>query len=537
MKLTLSKKMYGVAGMMMVVILGISIASFAIIKNIMAGYDEMLKRNVAQVEHGMDGQIALGDAIHAFKDYVLRQDPKYITMFRDSMAKIRENAKKYEDLADSAEEKELVRQAYTAADAYLPQIDQLIAGVKEGKTIAELDKSVKGADQPVGAALRKMDDIAMKKAEVAQQKIHSGASKLAIAQISIAAIVVLIAGFFSFVVIRGVMASVDSVAIAVQKASGGDLSHDVPVSSRDEIGEMAKGFNGMMGNLREMVKKIADLTNTLATSSEEVSQTTAQINTGIVEQTQQVDQSATATTEMSQTIMDVAKNASDASAASKEATEIAVEGKKVVDDTVAGMLGIARTVEETAGTIEALGESSKQIGEIINVIKDIADQTNLLALNAAIEAARAGEQGRGFAVVADEVRKLAERTSKATGQISEMIGKIQTDTEVSVQSMAAGKSRAEEGVKMVERARASLDRIVTASEKCLDMVRLIATATEQQSTAIEEVSTTMENIANVSKSSQAAISQINVATNDLSRLAGDLKGTIEWFHIDERRAA
>lgn len=316
--------------------------------------------------------------------------------------------------------------------------------------------------------------------------------------------------------------------------AAGDMTHKVDASAlqrEDEIGQLMKSLDKMTGNLTLVINNITQASNQIASAAEELSSTSEQMSRGMQQQTTQSSQIASAMEEMSATVLEVAKNSQSAASSANEASTTAQKGGEVVSKTVEGMQKIAATVRESARTIGELGKSSDQIGEIVAVIDDIADQTNLLALNAAIEAARAGEQGRGFAVVADEVRKLAERTTKATKEIAQMIKSIQKETVGAVAAMEAGTKEVSEGVNLASQAGESLTLIVDAVHKVNDMIRQIATASEQQSTAAEQISKGIEEIASVTKETAAGSNQTAAASHELSRQATELQGMVGQFKI------
>jgi methyl-accepting chemotaxis protein len=237
--------------------------------------------------------------------------------------------------------------------------------------------------------------------------------------------------------------------------------------------------------------------------------------------------------EMSTTVNTVSDSCNKAADAAREAAETARAGGSIVDATLAKMRLIAGAVGASATKMEELGKSSDQIGRIISVIDDIADQTNLLALNAAIEAARAGEQGRGFAVVADEVRKLAERTTTATKEIAQMIKNIQDETKVAVSAMESGTQQVEEGVTSTAKAGDSLRAIIQMSEQVGGMITEIATAAAQQSSTTEQVNGNVEQISKLAKESAIGAQQSAAACQDLSSLALDLQTMVSKFKLQD----
>ncbi len=305
------------------------------------------------------------------------------------------------------------------------------------------------------------------------------------------------------------------------------------LTSGDEMGYVTRSFATMIYMLRTTIRDMLDASNEVADASNQISSSTEEIAAGSQEQMNQANEVTKAIEEMTRAIMDNSKSASETADIAQKARLTAEAGGIIVSATAEGMKRIAQATGKSSEIAQALERSSHQIGEIVKLINDIADQTSLLALNAATEAARAGDQGKGFGIVAVEVRKLSERTMKATKEIEVMIKNIQRETGQAVASMDEGTMEVNKGMKLAEQAGHSLREIVTISQKVTDMIAQIAVSSEQQSTTSEQISQNVEIIHSVTQRMANSTREVASASEGLKHLTEQLQETVNQFKLDE----
>ena len=315
-------------------------------------------------------------------------------------------------------------------------------------------------------------------------------------------------------------------------ASGeGDLTLRLEVSGKDEVAEAAVAFNNFMDGLQEMIRDIKDASNSIASASEEISSSTEELAAGADNQSRQSNEVASAIEEMASSVQATFSNAQKSLEVSKNTAETATKGGDIVSNTMSGMSRIEHAVSESGDKVKSLGEQSVQIGKIVGVIKDIAAQTNLLALNAAIEASRAGEHGRGFEVVAEEIRKLAEKSADSTLQITEIVEAIQADTSSTVTSMNEVTTEVSEGTKLSNDTGESLQEIISQVKGTVDSIEMVAEASKQQASVSDEVAASVESIASITRETAAGAEEIAQTAQELARLGDNLKRLTERFKI------
>jgi len=357
---------------------------------------------------------------------------------------------------------------------------------------------------------------------------YSSAFNLVVALLVIATVLTML---FAWLLTTSITRPIANALNAAEAIAEGDLTQPIHVDGSDEPGRLLAAMAKMQGKLRDTLQRISGSATQLASAAEELNSVTDESARGLVQQNNEIEQAATAVNEMTSAVEEVARNAVSTSEASKNATASAGDGRDLVQETVSAIERMSTDVQSTATLIGDLANESRDIGKVLDVIRGLADQTNLLALNAAIEAARAGEAGRGFAVVADEVRALAHRTQQSTSEIERMIGSIQSGTEHAVDSMRNSTERAESTLNIARGAGLSLDTINSAIVEINERNLVIASAAEEQAQVAREVDRNLVNIRDLSVQSATGANQTSAASSELSRLAVDLNTMVGRFSL------
>ena len=400
--------------------------------------------------------------------------------------------------------------------------------------IATTEAELAQAEQATATALKQLNELVGQASNVAFELQKEVSSDVAAANLwtwigMISA--TLLAIIVAYITVNRIIKPLAEVNRVLDIVASGDMTQRLDDSAKDEFGELSRSCNTLITSLRSLIQGIISRSTQLAAASEETSAITGESSQAIRNQQAQVEQAATATTEMSSTSQTVSNSAQQALKEIKNADKEADRVKGISNNNKATIEQLAREVESASKVINKLHQDSASIGSILDVIRGIADQTNLLALNAAIEAARAGEQGRGFAVVADEVRSLASKTQASTQEIQAMIESLQTGAEAAVTAMSKGKQQADSCVEQSDLANTALDSITAAVALAHDVSEEISTAAQEQQQVSQEISERLESIVAIAEQTAEGANQTNISSSEVAKLAEELRLSVDEFKV------
>jgi methyl-accepting chemotaxis protein len=417
-------------------------------------------------------------------------------------------------------------------DILLPTMKALQNSDYSSETLSRYLKGTRTIAKPMGEAMTALIELQVR---IAKEEFEQASAKSAKARtISIAAIIIGLALglFMAWRIIRSITGPLNQMRTTITEVEkNGDFTQRIPLSSSDEVGQTARSFNELTASLQQTLGQVLDSVNKVSDAAQSLSASSGQVAASSSSQSEATSSMAAAIEQMTVSINHVSDSAHEAVAISRKSGKLSTEGGEIIGKAAAEMSQIEETVRHTALAIEELGQQSNQISSIVQVIKDVADQTNLLALNAAIEAARAGEQGRGFAVVVDEVRKLAERTTKATEEITQMIGTIQHSAHAAVSTMETAVDQVSSGVTLANQAGSAIVQIKDGAEQVVVVVNDISSALTEQSSASNDIAAQVEKVAQMTEENSAAAAETSSSANNLQELANDMRAAVNRFKI------
>ncbi|KAF0216920.1 MAG: hypothetical protein FD174_3475 [Geobacteraceae bacterium] len=538
MNLTFKAKLMvnaGISAIALFMLIGISYFGMRHLAQLQDRGHDLSEQSRATEEAAQMGVSLYGVIADAVINRDLEQSGKY---WAETKQRNLERLEKVMKIAETPQKKEWAENTKRAVDRVIGLYEnKLLSLLRTTPGITEEIRAIDGEiDREVRTIQTEMLKFTESVAEEAQQgdKDFDSTMSATIAKgLVLGLIGILVIGAMSAWIMRSLLKSLNGLLIMLKDiAEGeGDLTKRLDDSRKDELGEISHWFNIFINKLQGIISEVAQATAQVASAANQLLSTSEQMATGAEEVAAQAGTVAAAGEEMAATSAEIAQNCGLAAEGAKLANDSAVTGASVVQESVSVMNRIAERVKESACTVENLGERSDQIGAIIGTIEDIADQTNLLALNAAIEAARAGEQGRGFAVVADEVRALAERTSKATREIGEMIKTIQQETKGAVVAMEDGVKEVEKGTVEAAKSGRALQDILDQINDVTMQINQVATAAEEQTATTNEISNSMQQITEVVQETSSGAHQSADAASRMTSLAGELQRLVGQFKL------
>jgi len=439
------------------------------------------------------------------------------------------------DLADSEEDKKLLDEIKKQRGLYIGGLERVMNLVKSGKreeaTYVASEEMIPML-VPFLRAVKKLDDYQEEKVDSSTKQIQATVNAIRNLAVFVGISVVLIGLFSAITIIRSITVPLNRMRSTITNVGkSGDFTQRVSLTNSDEVGDTGKAFDELLGTLQQTLAKVLDSADKVSTSAQSLSNSSSHLAASASNQSASTSAMAAAVEEMTATTNHVSESAREALDISRQAGKLSDAGGEIINQASAEMSCIANTVRATSRTIETVGNHSNQISSVVQLIKEIADQTNLLALNAAIEAARAGEQGRGFAVVADEVRKLAERTAKATDEISRTIGLVQQSAHNAVDAMSKSVNEVSDGVALAQKAGLTIVQIKDGAGRVVEVVSNISLSLSEQCSANDSLSEQVELVAQMTEENSQAAAETAIEAEKLKLLAGGLQSAVGRFKI------